>query len=680
MYVGKRIDIEKTKNMKKKIVLWGTNEKDEKILIALELKPNENQVNVYSFPEEKVTEVFFNEMMDNWRTGKEVEFPEGYETIVRELSVTEDILPESIKVQRGDLINRAKAEWHFVVLSTKLYDLYKTELEDLKGRVEKLIDFDKDIWEEVKGFWGKVVDQSRERNLFRDHSEKLKNETNNLFTTLKEFKTKANEELSKLSKEHVASFTTRLDAVKTKVTEGKSLSPLFDELKKIQNEFKGAEFTRNDRNKVWKRIDEAFKVVKEKKYGKPQEGGAQGAVSRVERRHQGLKSAIGKMQASINRDKRDIEFQNKRVNDTNGQLEMQIRQAKVKMIEERINSKQEKLDEMLATQVDLEKKIEKEKERAVKREEKKEIEKKKAEVKQKIEAEIKENQPEVSDEEAEKLKAAAADINAPKKKKKKAPAKAKEATADNALAATEEVKAEPESIFSAAAAVIGDAVEDVVDSVKAVGAVIADKVEDKVEDAKEDIAEVKEEIKDAKDSDTGETLMKGGILGAAVAAGAAFVKEATEKMEDLSEKVGLDDAVEKVKDTMSDAKDAVVDKVGEVKEDAKGLADKVEEKKKQNDEVESKAGETLMKGGLLATAVAAGSKLVQDASGKLEGLSEKMGLDETIEKAKATLEETKEAIGAKAAEAKETVTESVDEVADRVRKETAEAAGSSEEE
>ena len=110
--------------MKKKIVIWGNDENDKKILVGLELQERENKVHVYTFQENLVSEAFYNEMMDKWRNNKEVEFPDGYETIIRELSLTDDILPESIKVQRTDLINRAKTEWHFVVLSTKLYDLY----------------------------------------------------------------------------------------------------------------------------------------------------------------------------------------------------------------------------------------------------------------------------------------------------------------------------------------------------------------------------------------------------------------------------------------------------------------------------------------------------------------------------------------------------------------------------
>ena len=167
----------------------------------------------------------------------------------------------------------------------------------------------------------------------------------------------------------------------------------------------------------------------------------------------------------------------------------------------------------------------------------------------------------------------------------------------------------------------------------------------------------------------------------------------------------MDDAIENVtetaKDTVEEAKDAVKEKAEDVAEASEELAEKVQREEaapaaltetatadaEQEDAVEAKAGETLLKGGLLATAVAAGAKLVKDASEKVGDLSEKMGLDETIEKAKDMLEDTKEAIADKVDDAKDAVsgkveetTESVDAVAERVRAETAEKAAASEEE
>ncbi len=749
--------IEKQNDMKKKIVLWGNDEKDAKILLALELKAAENKVNIYTFGQDIVSEAFYNEMMDNWRTGKDVAFPEGHETIIRELSVTDDLLPETIKVQRTDLISRAKAEWHFVVLSSKLYDLYNGELADLKERIDKLVEFDGGIWEEVKGFWGKISEQARERNLFRDHANRLRDETNKLFTQLKEFKTKANEALSKVSKENVASFTERLDSVKTKVGEGMSLNPLFEELKKIQREFKDTEFTRNDRNKVWKRIDDAFKTVKEKKYGKNPEAQQQGAVSRVEKRYQGLMSAIGKMEQSINRDKKEIDFQNNRAGSSMGQLEMQLREAKSMMVQERINSKQEKLNEMLKTKEDLLKRVEKEKQRAAKREEKKEIEKKKEEVKQKLKSEI--TTSELSEEEAAKLEKAAAMIN--KKPKKKAKAKDGERTehtvvtsaaeapaeevkaaageekvekseaavekvkaatgeekveksespaeevkavtgeekvekseapaaemkavtgeekAEKSEAATEEVEA-PEvkqSILATAAAVVTEAVEDVVDTAKAAKKVVTDKVEEVTKD-KADAAE--SVAADATESTAKETLAKGGLMAAAVAMGSKLVKEASEKLDDFSEATGLDETIDKAKETLAETKEAISDKVDDAKEKVtemkENAKEEITEAKEEAEEKKAGLGDALKKGGLLGAAVALGSKVMDTVSDKVEDVAESLGVDDTLDKAKAKLSEAKEAVQEKVGEVKEAVEgkqadvseESVDSVADRVRKE-----------
>ena len=42
--------------MRRKVVLWGSNEKGGKILVALELLEKENVVDIYTFPESVATE------------------------------------------------------------------------------------------------------------------------------------------------------------------------------------------------------------------------------------------------------------------------------------------------------------------------------------------------------------------------------------------------------------------------------------------------------------------------------------------------------------------------------------------------------------------------------------------------------------------------------------------------
>ena len=174
--------------MKTKVVLWGENASNEKILLAMELLERDNKVMLYVFPLEVATEDFYQSLLDLWRECKHVDFPQPHQVIERPLSVSESLLPEDIKVERTDLISRAQAEWHFVVLSAKLYEMYKTELDELKDKIDKLSDYDDKLWADAKGFWTKVQDQVKEQNLFKEHSAILKERTNILFDKLKDLK------------------------------------------------------------------------------------------------------------------------------------------------------------------------------------------------------------------------------------------------------------------------------------------------------------------------------------------------------------------------------------------------------------------------------------------------------------------------------------------------------------
>jgi peptidoglycan hydrolase CwlO-like protein len=109
-----------------------------------------------------------------------------------------------------------------------------------------------------------------------------------------------------------------------------------------------------------------LKLIKERRFGNNAINDTS-AVDRMERRYEGLIGAIEKMQQSIERDKDDLQFQKKKIAATDGQLEAQIRQAKINMIAERIKSKEEKMAEMIQTKDDLEGKMSSQKERDAKR-------------------------------------------------------------------------------------------------------------------------------------------------------------------------------------------------------------------------------------------------------------------------------------------------------------------------
>ena len=433
--------------MKTKLVLWGLNEKDERILLALDLQAEESKVKVHTFKEPEATEGFSKQLMDEWRNDKEVPFPEKYETTERPLSVSDPLLPENYKVEREDVVQRAQTEWQFIALSAKLNRAYASELATLQDKVEQLDAFDSSIWEELKAFWNKVQTQVRDRNLFRDHADDLRDRTNALFARMKELRSKLDAEFKKKSAENLQQFMEKLNEIDERIKKGLRLQPLFEELKQLQRTFRNTKFTRDDRSKVWKRLDGAFKKVKEKRFG-PEANTDKSPYDRLRRRYDGLLGAIGKMEKSIKRDEDELSFQKRKIERTDGQLEAQIREAKIKMIQDRIDSKKGKHADMLKTKKELEARLEKEK----KREERRKAE---AEAKKKAKADIAkkmQKQSELSKEEAEKLEKAAKELKEAKAKKKPAAKKG--------------YKQEP------AASASSNILEDVVDTIGAVAVVV----------------------------------------------------------------------------------------------------------------------------------------------------------------------------------------------------------------
>ncbi len=449
--------------MKTKLVFWGANEKEERVLIGMQLRADDNAVDIYVFPETLATEEFTKSMLGDWRNGKTVEFPEGHQHIARELTIAESILPDNLKVERSDIVQRAQTEWHFVVLSTKLNDAYQTELTDLKEKIEQLSSYDSATWNSLKTFWSKVQSQVRERNLFRDHANSLRDSTNELFGKMKGMRASLDEEFNAASKVHYDAFMQNLQDIEKRVVDGMNLNGIFEDLKKIQKSFKETKFSREHRNKVWEKLDGAFKTVKDKRFG-PSSGNESSPVDRLNRRYDGLMNAVQKMEKSIHRDKDELAFQKRKVATTDGQLEMQIRQAKIKMIEERVRSKEEKLEDMMQTKIDLQKRKDSLAAKVARQAKKDKVEEAKKEAANKIAKEIKEAEKSRAGKEGD-IQKAAEKIGILKKDKKVE-------------------KPGNDSVSEALTATLGESIEDVIDTVKAVAEVVGDKIEAAIEEFK----------------------------------------------------------------------------------------------------------------------------------------------------------------------------------------------------
>ncbi|MFT6807791.1 MAG: chromosome segregation ATPase [Saprospiraceae bacterium] len=543
--------------MKTKVVLWGENEKEEKVLIGIELIEADNVVRIHTIPEQTATETFYNQMMNQWRNGQELSMPETAAVVDRPLTMTESLLPDELKTDRQDILARAKTEWHFIVLSSKLYHSYADEIQEIKEKVEGLSEYDEKLWGELKGFWSKVQEQVREKNIFREHAGELRARTNQLFDNLKSLRKSMNDEYEKLSRDHMGGFVEKMDDIEKRIEAGLGLHPIFNELKDLQNKFKNTKFTRKHHNDIWNRIDKAFKSVKEKKYGAKSGGGNNsGAVGRLESRFNGLLSAIGKMNSSIGRDRQDEAFQLKRINTTDGQLELQIRQAKMAMIQERIASKQVKLDDMLKTKGELEKRIELEKKKAeakaAKHAEQAKIKKAKEEIKGEIAKEIESNAEALKEDEIKLTKAAEA-IQAVKAKREavKAKKEAGELETKIPIAAALAIPSAiaPKAVEAVSEASNMDKVEDAfeagADKGKEVGSNVVEEVKEQAEKAKEHATNVAEEVKEQVEN----------------------VKESIPTMEEVKEKI------EEVKESLPSAAE-VVEKAQEIND---AIADKAED-------------------------------------------------------------------------------------------------------
>ncbi len=463
--------------------MWGNDAQDHKVLIAMELQPESNNVSFWTFPEATVTEEFSKQMLNQWRIGSgTVAFPEGFTQFDRELTVSESILPDGLRVERSDFVQRAQTEWHFIVLSSKLNQAYQSEIQDLRDKVEKLERYDNGLWDQLKAFWDKVQDQVRDRNLFREQADALRDAINEQFGRLKELRAALDQEYHKVSGSHLDVFMASLLEIEERIAKGIRLQGLFDELKELQRKFRDLPFTRDHRAQVWERLDAAFKNVKERRFGPANansnhSNSAENAspTDRMQRRMEGLMSAIDKMQYSIDRDKDDLNFQKRKIATTDGQLEAQIRQAKIMMIDERVRSKEEKLAEMVATKVDLEAKIASLTDRDAKR-----IDREKAEA-------AKEATKEAAKKAAqEKIAAEMQQAAEARKGDEKLEKAASMLAADPAAKIEKVIESQPTPAPAAPATAevppltvaekVEDAIEDATDTVKAIAMVVSNKV------------------------------------------------------------------------------------------------------------------------------------------------------------------------------------------------------------
>jgi uncharacterized coiled-coil DUF342 family protein len=336
--------------IKNRFATWALNEKEEKILVTLELNTDNFNVDIQTVKGSDVNTELADTILKNWVDGADVSFPE--ETVKTSRSFTdESILPENIKIEgKTGAIRQLQNEWSYLLLSTKLFSQFIIEMEELKRKASELKSYSSELFEEAKSFWEKVLEYRKEREISQDKLNGIKEEINQVFDHLKVLKENMIKEKDAVSGKVKSEILEAIEVVKKKM-EGKDVhfKSLMDELKEIQNGLRTTDVKRDVKNLLFDEIQNCFEFIKTKR----DEVLGGGVKNRVD----GLSQVAEKMRKSLEMDLKDIEFNRKKLSTCNTRLEEQLREAKINVLKDKIESKEAKLADIQATLDKLQQKM-----------------------------------------------------------------------------------------------------------------------------------------------------------------------------------------------------------------------------------------------------------------------------------------------------------------------------------
>jgi hypothetical protein len=348
------------------------NQKDEPILVALELNVNSMNIEVRYFSTSTMKEDEIEDFTKKFTSGEELSFPEA--TTIENRSFTEEsLLPDNIKIEgKSGAIRQLQNEWSYLLLNAKLFEQFNAQLEDIKIKAAELKGFSSELFEEAKEFWEKVLEYKKEREISQEKLAYFKEEINGVFDHLKKLKESLLKEKDAASEKIRTEFTEIFTSIDTRLEEhGVRFNTIMEELKALQTRLRGEDIKRDIKNILFDDIQARYDKIKVKR--EEVLGGVNN--SRID----GLTQALERMQKTLNMDVRDLDFNTKKLDSVDSKLELQLREAKIKVLKDRIASKEEKIADIQKTLNKLTKKsAPKEKETT---EETKKQDKKKVEVK-----------------------------------------------------------------------------------------------------------------------------------------------------------------------------------------------------------------------------------------------------------------------------------------------------------
>ncbi len=327
---------------KNKFATRALNSKDEPIFVTMELAVSTMEIEIKSFPIATKSDSEIEDLITKWNNGETIEYPEGTEEQKRAFT-DESLLPDNIKVDgKSGAIRQLQNEWSYLILNTKLFEQFNTDLDIIKQKAGEIKAFSHELFDETKEFWEKILEFKKEREISQDKLNFFKEEINGVFDHLKHLKESMLKEKDEFSDKIKQEFTESISNIEAKLTESTvHFKTLMDELKEMQTKLKSSDVKRDIKNILFDQLQGTFEKVKTKR--DEILGGAQN--SRVS----GLQTALERIQKTLDLDKKDLDYNVKKLKVVNNNLELQLREAKINVLKDRIASKEEKVADITKT-------------------------------------------------------------------------------------------------------------------------------------------------------------------------------------------------------------------------------------------------------------------------------------------------------------------------------------------
>lgn len=337
--------------MQQHLVLWGFIGADRKALLAIYLVEEENQVKIHAFPKEEVDKNLQDQLFA-WKNGAPFNFPEN-DLIWHIDAYSDSILPRDIRVDKPEFIQRAQLAWGKLLMSSKLFKVCKEEVVFHKTLVTSTLEYKQDQWDKTQDLWKKYSEMLKSQDIVWEQAELLKAEVNETFDILKAHKKKSYDKEKVQTRDITKKFEKEIDSLKSQLIYPEEWPQIHEKLRALQAEIKTAAIRFQVKKPLFDNIDEIYQALKS--YKQTQN------ITHTKDRLENLRRILKGLDTSLVNDKESLAAQKEKLTHyTKGKNSGSEWGGLLQIIQNRIDEKQVKVDDIKKTIQQLESRISKE--------------------------------------------------------------------------------------------------------------------------------------------------------------------------------------------------------------------------------------------------------------------------------------------------------------------------------